>query len=473
MAHLSTLTIRLTVALLCGLLLAGHGAIAPAATLDSFEIEASDNQVNIHLHGDEVIAVQAPQPYQGGTAIILPNTQLSARLVKQGLPVVMDGQARFIGRAVPMGANQVKILLPNVPANRIPVHISQSTVQIADPHPAASRDTHSQVVTLNSPDDEVAPASEVPANSVVSRLPEVIASGPRTRPATSRAKTIEFAAAPAQPVVKVAVKPAPKPATKPVFKAQAQPAAKVAPAVQAITPSQDYLKQAYALLPKEAPVTVPDVWDSAPDALAASPALPADWSLDSLTPPEPTAPPDLYLDMPSAMLAPLTPAANPNLSVLNTDWYTRQALDQLEAQLAAASEQAHPPWILMLLGLAGLGASVVGLGWLIRRQLQLRQSQAKPAPTRLPFSIESVSLRPKLGWASVPKKLPFEPPMPQVLSLTPRAAYPHPNPETRMTSPLVAQGVAPSLSPRLSRPGLSAKTTRKTAAVPLAGATAS
>jgi hypothetical protein len=94
------------------------------AVLDGFSINTQDKSVTVTLFTDQRV------PYSTETqgrqfTIVLPNAQLAKSQVEDGLPVVIDNKNRFIGRAVPTDDGQVKIILPNLPADEYSVSIQQ------------------------------------------------------------------------------------------------------------------------------------------------------------------------------------------------------------------------------------------------------------------------------------------------------------------------------------------------------------
>jgi hypothetical protein len=469
-----------------------------AATLESFEIEATDSQVNVHLHGSDTIETLTPQPYQGGMSVVLPNTQLSPRLLKQGLPVVMDGQARFIGRAVPAGNNQVRILLPNVPANQMAVRVSQTLsphqASSALPQVSPSTPSYGQVITLNE-DDTPAPAvaavSSRRSTNLSRSMPQVTKGrGPSQ---ANRPSAVSVA----RPVAKTITMPKPSsdlppptgllamsvPGSAPLQSTKGMPTTSPgrpapAPGVATVTsPSSpsgkrtvpEYLKQAYRLAPpvsaiasaalpsssaQAAPPLPEVVWD-VPTPSSPEPAyLASDWSIDGGYGPneaEGVAPSMVYIDMPTTPRETLHPVAHPSLSMLNTQWYADQAVADLESKLAVAAKPSGLNWIWVALGFIGLAtlAVLVASGWMRQRWALAQDSAALTTAGQpkhpLPFSIDSVSLRPKVGWATVPKRLPFEAPLPQMMNWSSEPSVL----ANTMTNPLVgATTASPAASAR-------------------------
>ena len=117
----------LSVVGLCSLPLALlHTVPAYGAELNGFAINTQEasKTVTITLFTDQ--RVPYATEHQGKQfAIILPNTQISAAQLKNGLPVMVDNQNRFIGRAVPAEDGKVRIVLPNLSVNDYAVSIQQ------------------------------------------------------------------------------------------------------------------------------------------------------------------------------------------------------------------------------------------------------------------------------------------------------------------------------------------------------------
>jgi|GEM_PF-2900646 len=98
--------------------------IAMAGELNGFRIHTQDKSVTITLLGDQAISYNTERRDHQLT-ITLPDTKLSKKLLDEGLPVVIDDQNRFIGRAVPTADGKVKIIIPNLPAEGYAVSIHQ------------------------------------------------------------------------------------------------------------------------------------------------------------------------------------------------------------------------------------------------------------------------------------------------------------------------------------------------------------
>jgi hypothetical protein len=95
-----------------------------AGELNGFRIHTQDKSVTITLLGDQAISYNTERRDHQLT-ITLPDTKLSKKLLDEGLPVVIDDQNRFIGRAVPTADGKVKIIIPNLPAEGYAVSIHQ------------------------------------------------------------------------------------------------------------------------------------------------------------------------------------------------------------------------------------------------------------------------------------------------------------------------------------------------------------
>ena len=97
------------------LLIAGSLFVpAQAVTqLNGFQLE-DDNQgsVRIRLNTKQPIQVEEHRQ-QGVYKLILKNTVISNQMKQEGLPVVMDAQGKYIGRATQLKNNQVSITIPN------------------------------------------------------------------------------------------------------------------------------------------------------------------------------------------------------------------------------------------------------------------------------------------------------------------------------------------------------------------------
>lgn len=81
--------------------------------LNGFQLE-NDEQgvVRIRLNTQQPIQVEE-QRQQGIYKLILKNTTISNKMKQDGLPVVMDAQGKYIGRATQLSNNQVSITIPN------------------------------------------------------------------------------------------------------------------------------------------------------------------------------------------------------------------------------------------------------------------------------------------------------------------------------------------------------------------------
>ena len=81
--------------------------------LNGFQLE-NDEQgaVRIRLNTQQPMQVEE-QRQQGIYKLILKNTIISNKMKQEGLPVVMDAQGKYIGRATQLSNNQVSITIPN------------------------------------------------------------------------------------------------------------------------------------------------------------------------------------------------------------------------------------------------------------------------------------------------------------------------------------------------------------------------
>jgi len=168
-------------------LLAFNGLSQPivmAGELSGFHIHTQDKSVTITLVGDQAIPYSTER-HDHQLTITLSDTKLSKKLLDEGLPVVIDDQNRFIGRAVPTADGKVKIIIPNLPAEGYAVSIHQqhgataSTPSItSSARPASSTKSHSkQLMKQSGIDSVLKPRSAVKTDSkkafeqVLSRLP--------------------------------------------------------------------------------------------------------------------------------------------------------------------------------------------------------------------------------------------------------------------------------------------------------------
>jgi len=161
-------------------------SVAMAGELDGFRIHTQDKSVTITLVGDQTLPYSTER-HDHQLTITLPETKLSKKLQDEGLPVVIDNQNRFIGRAVPTADGKVKIIIPNLPAEGYAVSIHQQ-------HETASTESSSSIassakpasvkhappkplVKQSNPDSVLKPRSAIKTNSkqafdqVLSRLP--------------------------------------------------------------------------------------------------------------------------------------------------------------------------------------------------------------------------------------------------------------------------------------------------------------
>lgn len=117
-----------------GSLLLGPALPAHAETIQGFDLTSTDDDLKVTLHTDKPVQVEKQANVDGGITLLIPKAKLSSQLIRKGLPVVLDNNNRFMGRAVPAGESGVKIVLPNVPGSQINVSIEQ---QRGTPEPSA------------------------------------------------------------------------------------------------------------------------------------------------------------------------------------------------------------------------------------------------------------------------------------------------------------------------------------------------
>ncbi len=149
-------------------------ATAGAAVLDRFEIETAEDRQNVKV----VLYTEGRADYhtvaaEQGFTIILNDTKLDEALLKNGLPVVIDNQNRFIGRAVPGENNQVKVIIPNLPVDRYTVSVLQKPAD----EPAIAKNPATVDGRLNgvfeSQFESVANEFKRPSRGWVAKNPEV------------------------------------------------------------------------------------------------------------------------------------------------------------------------------------------------------------------------------------------------------------------------------------------------------------
>lgn len=453
-----------------------------AATLQGFQLEhTGDDTVAVTLQTDEPVQYQA-QPYQGGYAVTLANTDVSKALLEQGLPVVMDDGARFVGRAVPVGTSQVRILLPNVAPNQYKLRVQQQTV-------AATRVTPPSLAKAPAPvaqRTELAPAgARTTSKSAPAALVSPAVVGLRDDSATRNSSASPLALTTIKPSSKglpTTVQQAPAEKSSPVLVRTPRPAApavtaksfedlarQVVTASPALRPSQPakryvavqkpeftppapvrqdpirlepepYREPTATPAPAAAMVSEDKRWSlspawSAPQA-SWDAALPnnaplsgATATTEALSPAlmalataaeaeaQSIAPED-YIPFDRVDMEPLAAVETPTLSLLDMDWRMQQAIDDLEDRLQqAASVQAnHVLWFWAGVALIGFSISLflVLFAYRLWNQQAAQRDMAQPKPV-LPFSTESVAMRPMLRYATIPKTIPFRAPLQQQL----------------------------------------------------------
>jgi len=134
--------VLLIYAALLGVIGTGYlSSFSQAAVLDHFEIKTmDDHHVQVVLHTDGRTTYET-QNGSSGFKLVLKNTALSAKNIQQGLPVVIDNESRYIGRAVPDDNGQVRIIIPNLN----PDNISVSVIHQTD-NPSTSAQSNTPVV---------------------------------------------------------------------------------------------------------------------------------------------------------------------------------------------------------------------------------------------------------------------------------------------------------------------------------------
>lgn len=96
------------------------------SVLNRFDIStrSDTSEVQIILYTDRETTYRTRQ--QGNRfAIDLDDTQLSQRLLDNGLPVVIDNENRFIGRAVPGKDGNARIIIPNLSGDHYKISVVQ------------------------------------------------------------------------------------------------------------------------------------------------------------------------------------------------------------------------------------------------------------------------------------------------------------------------------------------------------------
>ncbi len=157
---------------------------ASATVLDGFAINTQDKAVTVTLYTDQ--RAQYTTENQGKQfAIVLPQTELSKAQLENGLPVVIDNQNRFIGRAVPTEDGKVKIILPNLSAEDYTVSVQQqrpgqkAEAPALKPRPAVQNASQFEAVASSFPSPAAkpagmpgtAPTEKAPAANVVRLTP--------------------------------------------------------------------------------------------------------------------------------------------------------------------------------------------------------------------------------------------------------------------------------------------------------------
>ncbi len=164
-------------------------ASAEERILERFEIETTNNNsIKVILYTDGRTAYHT-EPQDKGFSLILDNARLSDVSRKSGLPVVIDNKNRFIGRAVPEGDGQIKIIIPNLPTDQYAVSVIQrNTLTQLDPKPKSSVQPFKPTAsneTFDDPFEEIVSQFEKPEPSkkwAHQKKPDIISATGTTQP---------------------------------------------------------------------------------------------------------------------------------------------------------------------------------------------------------------------------------------------------------------------------------------------------
>lgn len=312
-------------ALLCPLL-------ADAAVLNGFELHQQPGGLAVVLKTSQRIAYSS-QPIKNATGegltLTLEDTELDPAFKTSGLPVVLDEQGRFLGRAVPLGNHQVRLILPNFPSQRLSLSVRQQVSVL----PAAK---------TTEPTQPSMPVKPLP-------------------PLASLAFKGDEALISPSPALKRWPKPAPKLVLKhsPVKKTEPKTAE-----------SKAVVKAVKMNWPKKPVVPVALAWaktTSPPASKAAlNPEPPPQTALLAVAPPSTPASPWGEETLPgiTSFLAPLNPVANPKAAFLpSLYWVWLQSFSITELQTTLA-EQARPNGF-EAFGKTLLASTLVLLPWLV------------------------------------------------------------------------------------------------------------
>lgn len=158
-------------------------SLAQSVTLDRFEIKTDDQAVKIILYTDDR-AHFTTENRNGSYAVVLNNAKLSQGQIKNGLPVVMDNANKFIGRAVPSG-DKVKIILPNLPADRYSVSVVQASPSASVATASASKASSKRRVATQKPKPK--PIEAAPIQVAASTAETALSAAPSINPSVTLA----------------------------------------------------------------------------------------------------------------------------------------------------------------------------------------------------------------------------------------------------------------------------------------------
>lgn len=198
-----------------------------ATTLEDFEISTGPNAVKIILHTDERTTYTTDS--EGNQfSVTLSNTRLSPETVKAGLPVITDSQNKWIGRAVPLDGDRVKITIPNLPASQYAI----SVIQKKSVESPAATATRPEVVRPRSAMAE----QDAALDAIIQRFQEkrpsyqtLSAQPPVSKPVAKPAPAARVKPSAPKPIARTVPRPASvKPTVTPQSARKAEPVAAVA-----------------------------------------------------------------------------------------------------------------------------------------------------------------------------------------------------------------------------------------------------
>lgn len=412
-----------------------------SATLDGFSIDTQDKAVTVTLFTDQRV------PYSTETqgkqfTIVLPNVQLSPSQLDNGLPVVIDNKNRFIGRAVPTDDGQVKIILPNLPAEEYAISIQQKQGA------AVARATGSKIAP--NPVKASKPAPEpIRVRPIEAALPAI-----KPRPAVStntdshvfeqvaarfQKRAAAHAAQIAQtPTLRLSPRSIQSSGTgnstiwnpyvvrNDAAKNEARPSTVSSPSIQ----------------PAE-PISTVSVADSLPQARQSAPAIDPLWYLHAVPPVNPS-----LLLPPADNLQGLAKAATTsveNASPAPSQTSTAQAATPPARPLHTLKEAflSLPKWLLITVGLFFGGLGLFGLiGGLVLLKILFSQVQSSLQPTQ-----------PTFIWADAPKAtvpqsvMPKTAPTPVIPRANPNRNSSRPTKNRYASQPVASQGFYANQTP--------------------------